>query len=542
MTLKSILSLKITISALAMGLMTISPTLAQSIAVDQLGEAQAFDAGVLSARTGGLDAALWQGTNAATAAQLLEDAPLNSGNRVVQDLIIAAALSGGVPPAAQTEDEKARFNRAKIKAIVQFGDKADIEQLLFRNPELGNDPQIKAEIALSQGQIEDACLIADSVQDGRARPEWARLRGFCHITRDELPAAELTRNILRTSGYKNPCYHTLMDSLLTGGKTGLKIKPSNIDTDDVLLAVMAKTAGLTDMAPVLSVEDTRNPDLPKTDRLQALWDNASQMEDDEISAVLSDLSFDDADLINGLSFDLETAEASPAPKKLGLLFAMAKSGGDPIAAAQAISEIIMMAEKSGVKPRFDALLTPYIQALPAEAQAAADLSYFAKAALTRADIGNLQGLYQSLDENPKQQARIALAADALGNGFILGELGKDIETRLGVEGDIKRRAVRDTALALALGARFTSAAAQGLSGEKNGAGRGLAFGDRAALQSAAAAGSRAETALRTAAILGQEGITAMDNAAAYDLIRALTEVGLSNYARRLAAEDFLSDL
>jgi len=41
--------------------------LAQSIETGQLSEAKAFDAGVIDARSGGLDTSLWQGTSAQTA-------------------------------------------------------------------------------------------------------------------------------------------------------------------------------------------------------------------------------------------------------------------------------------------------------------------------------------------------------------------------------------------------------------------------------------------------------------------------------------------
>ena len=50
-------------------------TSAQTIEREQLGAAQAFDAGVIDANSGGLDSGLWQGTSAQTATYLLKTAP-----------------------------------------------------------------------------------------------------------------------------------------------------------------------------------------------------------------------------------------------------------------------------------------------------------------------------------------------------------------------------------------------------------------------------------------------------------------------------------
>ena len=122
-------------------------------------------------------------------------------------------------------------------------------------------------------------------------------------------------------------------------------------------------------------------------------------------------------------------------------------------------------------------------------------------------------------------------ADALGNGFTLGTLGKDIEGRLEGSGAEKRRAVRDTFIATAMGARLSGNAALALEGTGNGVGSAVKAGDILGLASAAKAGSRAETALRAAIIIDK---SPLDDRSLAAVIDALSVAGLPQFAGRLA--------
>ena len=140
----------------------------------------------------------------------------------------------------------------------------------------------------------------------------------------------------------------------------------------------------------------------------------------------------------------------------------------------------------------------------------------------------------------QEQARIALIADALGNGFSLGELGRDIETRLESEGADKRRAVRDSFIAMAMGARLSGDASVNIMGVSKGGGQAANSGDLLALSAAATASSRAETMLRAAIILDSTDM--LDNPSLAAVISALQEAGLPQFAGRVAAQDFLEAL
>jgi len=466
--------------------------MAQSIETGQLGEAQAYDAGVIDAFSGGLDAALWQGTSAKTAVRLMQKLPLSSNKAIVQDMIEAVVLSAGVPPEGDTSE----YDQMRLKTVMAMGDKAALDNLAARNPEITRD------------------------------------RAFCHIDRDEISAAELTTELLQGSGHEDAVFFGLM-KLLTGVS---KTRPNLENISDPLLAVMDRRAG--GGGNKLSAETATNSEAKPEDRIKAVFDFANQLSDAQIKAVFSGLAFNQDDLVGSSSFDLESAKANVGPQGTAQIFQLANSSGDARTSVTAMALMLKAADKKSVFSRFAKLFENNLAIIPAGLQAEADVEIFARAAIERGDIGSLQGFYQALPEGP-QKLRIALVADALGNGFTLGTLGEDIESRLTGTGAGKRRAIRDTFIAAAMGSRLSGEASAVLEDTGRGTGIAVKAGDLLALNAAAKAGSRAETALR-AAVMIERGT--LDNPSLAAIIEALQTAGLPQFAGRLAAEDFLKGL
>ena len=501
--------------------------LAQSIETGQLGEAKAFDAGVIDARSGGLDTSLWQGTSAQTAVRLMKRLPLSSDKDIVQDMIEAVILSAGVPPQGDTSE----YDQTRLKTVMAMGDKAALDNLATRNPEITRDPKVRTDLALAGGDVTAACQIADNITEGRGEPHWAKLRAFCHIEREELSAAELTTELLQGTGYEDDAYFGLM-RVLTGAS---KKVPDTKNVSDPLIMIMAKRAG--GGVDSLSAETVIDSEAKPEDRIKALFEFANQLSDAQITAAFSDLAFDQDDLVGSASFDLASAKANVGPQGTAQIFQLANSN-DARTSVEAMALMLAAAEKKNVFSRFAKLFENNLAIIPAELQAQADLKLFTQAAIERGDIGALQGFFQSTPEG-SQKPRIALIADALGNGFTLGTLGEDIEARLAGEGAEKRRAIRDTFIAVAMGSRLSGNAEQALEGTGNGSGVSIKAGDLLALNAAAEAGSRAETALR-AAIMIERGT--LDDPSLAAVIKSLQKAGLPQFAGRLAAEDFLKGL
>lgn len=515
---------------------------AQSIEVGQLGAAQAFDAGVLDFSSGGLDPALWQGTSAKMATHLLQKAPLTSTDPVIKNMIRAVVLTAGVPP----EGTDAGYAKARLRSVMALNDPAALQNLASRSPDVVADPAVRADLALAVGEVENACAMADSITEGRGTPMWARLRAFCHVKRGEIAAAELTAKLLKSSDYKDETFFELLDRL-TGASSSTAILDVSADPLHAAMAgeVAAKspapfaaTASMTPMQAMAVAKDSKaSPDA----RLEAVFRADKLLDDSTIISILNGMIYDGVDvndLAGASQFDVNTAMVNPTGKGFAQLFALAKQGGDPALTAKAAAGVLTRAEKKGAFSRFAKLLEGEVALMPAQAKAQADLKVFAKAAVLRNDVGALQALHGALGENPKAKARIALAADALGNGFRFGDLGRDIESRL-EDAATRAGALRDSYIALALGSTLSDTGAIALEGARVGPGRNLVVGDMAALHAAAKAGSRAETTLRAAIALEGRKLNGPSKAA---IIEALMDAQLTQFAGQIAALDYLGAL
>lgn len=540
-------------------LITASNAYAQSITVESLNAASAYDGGLLDPTTGGLDASLWQGTSAPLAVSVIEAAPLQSGNVIIRDLVKAALLSGGIPPQSKTQSEKTTFDHVRLMSVAKMGHAESTRTLVTRLPELIRDNTLKVEMDLLSGDIQSACAVTDNVSEGRATPKWARVRAFCHITRDEIAAAELTTDLLRQSEYDDPTFYGVMDVLL-GVSTPMKTSQTLVFDEalDIVMADMAEIrVGIGPLSPYLAVKRAIDLERSDNERLEALFDGSPFMTDAQISTVLKGFANAETNMagesesaersaLETQAYDLESAMKAPAPRALGQLYSLALEGSTSEIKAKAITAYLDRVEKVGKFDRFAILVDRQAQQIPYDEQARIGLRNFAQLSVNRGDLGALQSLYRSIEADTPQQARMALVSDALGNGFFGGGLGRDIEDRLfgasASDEAVKARALRDSYIALAMGASLSADVSKELTRAGRGAGKAAKAGALIALHSAARRGSRAETALRTATLLAPGRPKDLDAATLASVISALRIAGLDSYAGRIAAEDFLSGL
>jgi len=527
---------KLVITALSVLALTVSSqAFAQSIETGTLGAAQDYDVGVMDFGSGGLDPALWQGTSAKIAKTLLERAKVKSENPILETMVKTVILSAGVPPEGADDS----YARARLRAIMALDNPAALDAVARRSPELAADPVVRADLALASGEIAEACTMADSVTEGRGLPQWARLRAFCHVIRDEIPAAELTANLLKKSGYDDALFFGLLNRL-----TGISKKelPDDLRADP-LYVVMAEhyisqqenevETPLTSRSAASLAKDT---EAPKEVRLKAVFKAASRLSDDELEAVMNGLIYDgvEVDALDSASnFDVEMALEDKSALGFAQLFALSKRGS-----VEALVGLLSRAKEAGVMTRFGEAMSNEMALMPDTEKVQYGLSVFANLAVKQDDIIALQGLFGAMEEG-YNRSRIAFAADAIGNGFRLGNLGKDIQSNLGEEGLEGRRAVRDALLALALGSTLTDDEALSLEGAKVTTGRAVDAGRLATLRAAAKAGSRAETTLRAAEIL--EGTRLKASAFAH-VVESLMVAQLDDFAGQIAAQDFLKGL
>ena len=179
-----------------------------------------------------------------------------------------------------------------------------------------------------------------------------------------------------------------------------------------------------------------------------------------------------------------------------------------------------MSETVDYVPQMTRLLGESIPFVSAEDQARLDARRFTWAALRRGDLSTLRGLYQALDPDDPLAGRIALASDALGNGFLLGQLGTDIQTRLNGEGPVQANALRDALIGFALGAQMSDASFDAFKAYN--AAETINPAVLAQLKSAADSGARAHLLIMIAETIGDRDVTDLSNLEIYSYIAALS--------------------
>ena len=303
------------------------------------------------------------------------------------------------------------------------------------------------------------------------------------------------------------------------------------------------------MAPdkAVSVNDylamTRNTDKRPNERLAAMFKTQNRLTPQDMTSIMSSLLFDADDLAGGASFDIDTALAGlqdpdTQAKSTAQLYNLAVNYSDPQAASQAVAALLNLSETVGFVPQMTQLLGEALSFVSAEDQAQLDARRFTWAALRRGDLSTLRGIYQALDPNEPLAGRIALASDALGNGFLLGPLGLDIETRLTGEGDTRRNARRDAFIGLGLGAQMSETTFNVFNEYK--ASDAINPARLAQLNSAAKSGARAHVLMMIAHDIGSREVTDLSELEIYSYVSALSDAGLAREAGELAAYDFLS--
>ena len=530
----------IILAGTAFGLCT-TTALAQ-IQIDELSPASAYDSGILDQNAGGLDSALWQGTNAARAVKLIEsvDKPLSGP---AKELVQAALLSGGVPPQSNDGLDREAYLNARLSAILASGNVSAFDQLVSAASLSENDPSLRktfTERSLLAGQTDKACAITDGITTDRALPYWAKIRAYCHFVRGEIPAAELTADLLKRGDHKDRAFYILIGSLTGSSTTKPNLSkltsPLNISmARDVLIAAKKGTYKTADLPDLLKAEIAQDGNYDGADRLIALKSSAHLLSVDQVRNVLA--GFGGTVIDSGIiPADIKDWSAS----HWGQAFIDLNSNNDMTVRAQIAAQMLSRAEKLGILKPMATALAQDTSFIPASLQAGADPIIFAKVAVMNNDLGALGSLYQSLPEDDERRGRIALASDALGGGFTQAALGTDIESRLELSGSKQRRAIRDTFIAMALGANMSETAADVLEGKSTQGGQSLAEGSLLALQAAARRGSKAEAALRAAALIGNKSFPALRDEDLAAILTAFREAGMYQTAGRLAAQEFLS--
>lgn len=511
---------------------------AQSVETGQLNAAQSYDVGPLGANNGGLDPALWQGVSAARAASQIQAINLTDLSELPRRFMRRVLLSAGVPPQGD-QDTQTAYIKASTAAKLQLGDYLALESLSNPQNPLQRESQFRADLALAMGDKSAACTESDREIENRTAPYWMQMRIMCHIMRDESAAAELTLNLMREQDNKDSGFISAADYVLGLAKTA----PENISKRSLVLEALMSLGEEDAVSSSISTAVALSETATSGQRMAAWFQSENRLSPEQVKSLMSSILLVDQGLAGGLSFDVDTAlagldETGTQTKSIAQLYSLASSFNDTNASAKAHAGLLEFADGINFTPQMTNILSEFLPFVSVKVQADLDAERFAWAALRRGDLSTLAGIYRELDEDDPLSGRIALASDALGNGFLLGQLGLDIETRLDGKGSRRKQAVRDALIALALGAQLSDVAVSTL--------EDYTRTDRlnpvslARLNAAAKAGSRASTLLYVTQSMGDRSSTQLSDLEIYSYISALTQAGLTREAGELAAFDFLS--
>ena len=499
---------------------------AQSIAVEGLDAAKAFAPGIDIAR--GLEAEAWSGTEAERAARLLRDIPTETAHPIVRDMLRRVVLAGlASPSGADTA-----FERARIQAAQRLATPDEYGQFTARNP-TAQDPDLRAQAYIARGNLDAACEISDAITQGRGDSAWVRLRAACHDARGEGSAADLARDLLRDRGEQT-------DLIIPDPPEGFWNEAMALDSK-ALDAYMTELVADTDMPAPPAMDPDSSPFEVTTDTIAQI--DLIGGHPDEI-ATIPDNVLDHLEV--GVPFSVDAAEATetedPAqggvdPAVTALLTDMSPVGTARLyllgrdGNAAAVSEFVGRAVAEGLDP--DRVLSRIPAVLDPSDMASANLPLYARYAVVTRDIVMMKALFDAT-ENEETRERLALASDAMGNGFIARPLGAGLELALAQN---MPSAISDVLMALALGANLTEPVEAMLAEATQ---LGTLDLDWIGIDHAIDRGARAESLLRLADQVAR--YEARDSWTIYRTIRRLRDAGFADTAGQLAAYEYLRGL
>lgn len=531
-------ALKTAICSVFCALVMSWPSQAQ-IEINSLDPAARFDVGVLENGRGSLGPDLWSGTSSEIAKSYILEIPANA-SPLARELRRSVLLSGGTPPAADTEIALGFYEQARLEKILELENLQIFDEIATRSTIFTRSKdglQLRAKRALLSASSQEVCTLTQSLDpEERTLPFWAKVRAYCHLVNDEIPAMELTADLLRRSGHKDPGFFALL-GLLSGSRT----KPVNASQIKapihIALAARLDDTGLIKgpLPKRLAAIKALKTDLLPQDRFEYFVRGTRYLTPEQMQSVLGSLSDSAIGVPQALNIDKPWDES-----QWGGAFKGLKESGNIETSAQFLGLLLAQSEKRGIFGAILPLFASELSMIPASYKAQFHPSVFAKAAVLNRDIDTLRNLHQALEPDDPLRARIALASDALGNGFLLSPLGLDIETRLTAdESQDHSRAIRDTYLAVALGAQLPEAAYNSLKSVAKLKGKGAHPADMLALQAAAKRGAKAQTMLIAAQILQSQTTsnTRIDTLAR--IVQTLADTGLTKQAGFVAAWDFI---
>lgn len=481
---------------------------------------------------------LWRGASAPLLRGVLEEV----GDRPPSPAIAAVArrvlAAGAAAPEGAGADPA--LAAARARALMQLGDPEAAWAVLARAPQAESSEALsraRVEVALTLGHDHEACDTGAALQENRGGLWWLKLRAFCSVLAGQGPAAQVTADLWRQSGGKDPAFERLIADAVDGAG-----KPAPSAADPIDWALSRKLGWAKDLPvdaapPGLLAALAADPQTPAGQRREAVARGL------RLGVVRADLAR--AVYASGLEGEAAPAELAKAPgaEAEARLTMRALRSPDPVERDQAAMAVLARARYAGEFPGLARLIAPALPEIVRSGAGLSDPMLFAAAAAVAGDGATADAVRSHIeqDKTPGADAHALALLDAviaLSAARPAGPVLDRLIDRGGV-GDPKLRARAQWAALLlhADGQPLSPAAEAEFAGFDSPPAK--ASPERLALMARAGQKrAKGETAMLALSIGLQQptGPTTSDRAA---IVSALLDAGLEREAREVAVEGLL---
>jgi len=188
------------------------------VTVSGLGSINPDGAGLLTAGSGGFSTELWSRSPRTAVATRMTQLPSATSSPAMQNLTRRLLLTAAPPPRGVSAPDEASFLGTRLKKIIANGwldEAAMLAAQSKRDDSIAR--QVSAEALLLQGRERDACSDATSLRQSENDPYWLKLRVYCYIVDDNMPAATLTLDVMRERGVEDEVFFDLAGALTGAG-------------------------------------------------------------------------------------------------------------------------------------------------------------------------------------------------------------------------------------------------------------------------------------------------------------------------------------
>jgi hypothetical protein len=155
--------------------------------------------GLLSADRGGFGPDLWRGTPHERAAKLVSLLPAETNSPAAADLLWRLLASEANPPGGGDEASGSSFLALRLERLYAAGQTDAVGLILNRAGRAAEGEALaglRADLALLEGDLNQACALADAMRKRGGAARWLELSAFCAARRGDAGAVQVAVDLL----------------------------------------------------------------------------------------------------------------------------------------------------------------------------------------------------------------------------------------------------------------------------------------------------------------------------------------------------------